>query len=179
MDPNTIIAIAAAGGIFCLGLLLLGGSSANNTARVNQISGKQTAAGNLLSKLKVEDSGGRRKQIEESLGKLEEQQKTKKKKAKALSSRLIQADWKMTPQTFLMMSAIIAVIAGGLPLALGLDPLFCLGLAIVLGFGLPRFILNSAINRRQKKFTAVFADGMDIIVRGCLLYTSPSPRDRG
>lgn len=165
MDPNTIIAIAASGGIFCLGFLLLDGPS-NNNARVNQISGKQTAAGNLLSKLKVDDGGGRRKQIEDSLGKLEEQQKTKKKKAKALPSRLIQADWKMKPQTFLVISAVIAFIAGAIPLVLGLNPLFCLGVAIVLGFGFPRFILNAAINRRQKKFTAVFADGMDIIVRG-------------
>lgn len=166
MEPNTIIAIAAAGGIFCLGFLLLDGAPSNNSARVNQISGKQTAAGNFLSKLKVEDSGGRRKQIEDSLGKLEEQQKTKKKQAKALPARLTQADWNMKPQTFLIISAIIALLAGGIPFVLGLKPLFCLGLGFVLGFGLPRYILGAAINRRQKKFTSSFADAMDIIVRG-------------
>ena len=42
----------------------------------------------------------------------------------------------------------------------------CLGIALILGFGLPRFILNSAIKKRQTKFTASFADAMDIIVRG-------------
>lgn len=166
MDPNTIIALAAAGGIVCLGLLLLGGSSSNNSARVKEISGQQTAAGNFLQKLKVEDSGGRRKQIEDSLGKIEERQKTKKKKAKSLASRLIQANWKTKPQTFLIISVIIAVISGAIPFVLGLSPLFCLGVAFVLGFGFPRFILGAAINRRQKKFTSHFADGMDIIVRG-------------
>jgi len=166
VDPNTIIAIAAAGGIFCLGILLLGGTSSNNTARVKKISGQQTATGNIMSRLKVEDGGGRRKQIEDSLGKIEEQQKTKKKKAKSLPARLIQANWKLKPQTFMIISAVIALVAGGIPFALGLKPLFCLGLAVVLGFGLPRFILNSAINRRQKKFTSHFADAMDIIVRG-------------
>lgn len=166
MEPNTIIAIAAAGGIFCLGLLLLGGSSSNSTARVNQIAGKKSATGNLLSKMKVEDGSGRRKQIEDTLGKIEERQKTKKKKAKSIASRLLQANWKMKPQTFLIISAVIAVIAGVAPFVLGLNPLFCLGLAFVLGFGLPRFILNGAINRRQKKFTGSFADAMDIIVRG-------------
>jgi len=166
VDPNTIIAIAAAGGIFCLGILLLGETSSNNTARVKKISGQQTATSNIMSRLKVEDGGGRRKQIEDSLGKIEEQQKTKKKKAKSLPARLIQANWKLKPQTFMIISAVIALVAGGIPFALGLKPLFCLGLAVVLGFGLPRFILNSAINRRQKKFTSHFADAMDIIVRG-------------
>ena len=166
MDPNTIIALAAAGGIFCLGFLLLGGSTSNNNARVKKISGQETAAGNILSRLKVDDGGGRRKQIEDSLGKIEERQKTKKKKAKSLPSRLTQANWKTKPQTFMIVSAILAVIAGGIPFTLGLSPLFCLGLAVVVGFGLPRFILGAAINRRQKKFTSHFADAMDIIVRG-------------
>lgn len=166
MEPNTVIAIAAAGGLFCLGFLLLDGSSSNSNARVNRIAGKQSAAGNFLSKMKVEDGSGRRKQIEDSLGKIEERQKSKKKKAKSLASRLIQANWTMKPQTFLMISVVIAVAAGVGPFIMGLKPLFCLGLAFVLGFGLPRFILNAAINRRQKKFTSVFADGMDIIVRG-------------
>lgn len=166
MDPNTIIAIAAAGGLVCLGLLLLGDSSSKTNSRVNQIAGKQTAAGNFLSKMKVEDTGGRRKQIEDTLGKIEERQKTKKKKAKSIASRLMQADWKMKPQTFLIISAIIALISGAIPFVLKLNPLFCLGVAFVLGFGLPRFILNAAINRRQKKFTGSFADAMDIIVRG-------------
>ena len=66
----------------------------------------------------------------------------------------------------MIVSVILAVIAGGIPFALGLSPLFCLGLAVVVGFGLPRFILGAAINRRQKKFTSHFADAMDIIVRG-------------
>lgn len=166
MEPNTIIAIAAAGGIFCLGLLLLGGPSSNSNARVNQIAGKKSAAGSFISKMKVEDGGGRRKQIEDTLGKIEERQKTKKKKAKSIPAKLLQANWKMKPQTFLVVSALIAVIAGAIPFVLGLPPLFCLGLAFVLGFGLPRFILNFAINRRQKKFTGSFADAMDIIVRG-------------
>ena len=166
MDPNTIIALAAAGGIFCLGFLLLGGSTSNNNARVKKISGQETAAGNILSRLKVDDGGGRRKQIEDTLGKIEERQKTKKKKAKSIPSRLIQANWKMKPQTFMIISVILAVISGGVPFVLGLKPLFCLGLAVVVGFGLPRFILGAAINRRQKKFTSHFADAMDIIVRG-------------
>jgi len=91
-------------------------------------------------KLKAEDSGSRRKQIEETLGKIEERQKTKKKKAKTIESRLIQADWSMKPQNFIMMSFILAAVFGVLPFILGLPPLACAGLAFVMGFGLPRLL---------------------------------------
>jgi len=37
---------------------------------------------------------------------------------------------------------------------------------IVVGVGAPRFLLNVLTGRRQKKFTQVFADAIDVIVRG-------------
>ena len=143
-----------------------GESSSGDGKRVRQLAGKKTLGSNIKEKLKVEDSGARRKQIEESLGKIEQRQNEKKKKAKSLQAKLIQADWKMKPQSFMVFSLILAVIGGGIPFVLGLKPIMCLGIAVVLGLGLPRFILNSAIKRRQAKFTAHFADAMDIIVRG-------------
>ena len=166
MEPNTLIALAAAGGVFCLGFLLIGSGESKGDLRVKRLSGNDTSSSGLLARIKTEDGGSRRKQIEETLGKIEERQKTKQKKAKALPARLIQADWSIKPQTFMIVSAVIAVIAAGLSFVLGMKPLFCLGLGIGLGFGVPRFILNSAITRRQKKFTSHFADAMDIIVRG-------------
>lgn len=167
MDPNTLLALVAAGGVVVFGFLLLGGPAPNGGARVKQIAGQKSGSQNFLDRLKVEDSGGRRKQIEDSLGKIEQAQKTKKKKSKSLAARLIQANWKTKPQTFMIVSAILAIILGGIPFLLfKLNPLFCLGLGIVGGVGLPRFILNMAVNRRQKKFIAHFADAMDIIVRG-------------
>jgi len=166
MEQQTLLAICAAGIVFCSGFLFLGGKSSSETKRVREFAGKKTVGSNLKERLKVEDSGSRRKQIEETLGKIEERQKTKNKKAKTIESRLMQADWSMKPQNFMIMSIILAVIFGILPFILGLAPLVCLGLAFIMGFGLPRFILNSAIARRQKKFIAYFADAMDIIVRG-------------
>lgn len=120
-----------------------------------------------FSFLKGTDSNtNRRRQIEESLGKLEEAKKTKKKKEKSLKARLIQADWKTKPPMFMAVSAGLAIVAGGLPFALGANWRLCLGLALVLGLGLPRFVLNFSIKRRQKKFIENFADAMEIIVRG-------------
>lgn len=166
MDQQTLIAICAAGIVVCFGFLFMGSSGSSESKRVREFAGKKTLSGNIKEKLKVEDSGARRKQIEETLGKIEERQSAKKKKAKSLESRLIQANWKTKPQKFTIISAIIALIFCVVPFVLGAKPLLCVGLGFVVGFGIPRFILNSAINRRQAKFTSHFADAMDIIVRG-------------
>jgi tight adherence protein B len=61
-----------------------------------------------------------------------------------------------------VLGAVVAI----LMLILGMPLLLTSGAAFVVGFGFPRFILNFKIKRRQKKFVAHFADGMDIIVRG-------------
>ena len=167
MDQQTILALAGTGMIGLIGYLILSGlgGSANNT-RVKELSGQTTIGGTIRDRLKQEDQGSRRKQIEETLGKIEERQKRKKKKAKSLESRLIQADWTMQPQRFLMISAILCVVFGGLFFVFGAPLPMTIGAAVVGGFGFPRFFLNAAIKRRQKKFTGLFADGMDIIVRG-------------
>lgn len=166
MDQNTLIAVVAVGFVLAVGYVLMGDGNGKKEARLKSISGKETATDSFLKKLKVEDQGNRRKQIEESLTKIEERQKQKKKKAKSLAMRLVQADWSTKPQTFMIISGVIAVLTAAPAFIMGVNPLVCLGVAVVFGFGLPRFILNSAINRRQKKFTAHFADAMDIIVRG-------------
>ncbi len=166
MDQQLIIAIAGAGMVGILGMLLLSGGGSANNSRVKELSGKTTVRGSLRDKLKQDDQGSRRKQIEDTLGKLEERQKQKKKKAKSLESRLIQADWSIEPAKFTMISIIIAVAVTGLLFVLKAPLLIVAGGGFVAGFGMPRFILGAAINKRQKKFTEQFADGMDIIVRG-------------
>jgi tight adherence protein B len=165
MDQNTVILALGALFVLAAAFILMDGGGKRNE-RMNALSGGKKQSNGLLSRLKVEDTGSRRKQIEDSLSKIEERQKQKKKKTKSLEMRLLQADWKMKKQTFLTVSAVIAAVVG-LPLfVLGVKPLVVLGAAFVFGFGLPRFILNAAINRRQKNFVAHFADAMDIIVRG-------------
>ena len=166
MDQATLIGIIAVGFVLVAGYILIGDGGGKKSERLRVISGQKNQKESFLGKLKVEDQGARRKQIEETLSKIEERQKKKKKKAKSLEMRLVQADWSTSPQKFLIISAVLAVFAGAPAFLLGMNPLLCLGLAFVIGFGVPRFVLNSAITRRQKKFTAHFADAMDIIVRG-------------
>ncbi len=171
MDPQTLIAIIAALFTALIGFVLLGGGSGGSSGRVNkrvaQIgTGNQGDKKSLFSFMRVEDQSNRRKQIEESLGEIEKKQKDRKKQNKTLKSRLIQANWSMQPQTFLIICLVLAAVAGIVPMMFNLSPIFCAGVAFAFGFGLPRWILNFAIGRRQKKFTSHFADAMEIIVRG-------------
>jgi len=121
MEPNTLIALAAAGGIFCLGFLLLGNGQSKGDLRVKKLSGQGSAESGFLAKLKVEDGGNRRKQLEETLGKIEERQKTKKKKAKALPAKLIQADWNRGVRTGLPLGDCLKIIAHESPDPLGAE----------------------------------------------------------
>jgi tight adherence protein B len=168
MDPQLIIALAGTAAVGILGYLLLGGETGSaNTARVSAYTGKSGGlSSQLRTKMKPDQQGDRRKQIEESLKKLEADQKTRKKKAKSLASKLMQADVSMSPEKFTTISIVITVVVLAVTFIIGLPPLFAGAAAFITGFGLPRFVLNFLINRRQKKFVQHFADGMDIIVRG-------------
>ncbi len=169
MEPNTILAAAGAIGVFIIGYLLLDSGPNKAQKRIKSIEGRRSGkkgSSGLFSFMKVEDSSARRKQIEDSLGELEKNQKDKKKKLKTLKSKLMQADWKTTPQTFTIISVVIGLIVGAGMIVLHLKPAIALAAAFVIGFGLPRWFLNMIIGRRQAKFTANFSDAMDIIVRG-------------
>ena len=167
MDQSTQIAIAGALFIGLIGVLVLGGASGSgNSTRVKEMSGQTSFADTFRKRFKTEDNNSRRKQIEETLGKIEERQKKKKKQAKTLEARLIQANWSIEAKKFMVISLIIGGVVGALAFVLGAPVFLVGGIAFVAGFGLPRMILSGAINRRQKKFTHHFADAMDIIVRG-------------
>ncbi|MGJ8558897.1 MAG: type II secretion system F family protein [Litorimonas sp.] len=167
MEPQITLALAGAGVIGIIGYLLLSGSSgSSSSARVASYTGKDTVGMKFLERFKSEEKGDRRKQIEDSLKKLEENQKSKKKKAKSLEAKLLQADVSFTRNQFMIGSAVLGGVVALLMLILGMPLLFTMGGAFIMGFGFPRFILNFLIKRRQKKFVSHFADGMDIIVRG-------------
>lgn len=169
MDQATLIAGASSVIAVLLGLTLFGGGESSAQKRAKAIAGGRQAVQqkrSIMDMLKPEDSSARRKQIEESLGQIEQDQKTKAKKQKSLKAKLVQADWSTSAQTFNVISVIIGVVVGLVAFVLSKDPKIAAGAAFVVGFGLPRWFLNFIISRRQKKFVAHFADAMDIIVRG-------------
>lgn len=58
------------------------------------------------------------------------------------------------------------LLASGLLLLKGAPILLCLFIGLLLGAGLPHFIIGFLINRRIAKFTASFPDAIELLVRG-------------
>jgi len=105
----------------------------------------------------------RRKQI---MLQLKEADRRERKARVTMEAKLRQAGIAMKVQVFWMISAGLGIFA----LLFGLmfrTPWFILpALPLVVGFGLPRWVVGFLGKRRMKKFTADFADAIDIIVRG-------------
>jgi len=113
-----------------------------------------------------EEINNRRKQVSDTLRDLEDRQKAKEKVS--LRLRLQRAGLDVTPKAFWIASAICGV-ATGLFVWLSspsMHPGIPLAATFVGAFGLPRWILNKMITRRQNKFLAEFANAIDVIVRG-------------
>jgi len=167
MEPYMMLAIMGVIGVAIVGYLILDSGDSSGKKRVEQFSVTQNKERkSTFSFMKVDDTSNRRKMIENSLADLEKDQKSKKKKSKSLKAKLIHANLKTEARTFTIISLVLGIIGAGIPMFLGLSPLISLGIGFILGFGIPRFILNFLITRRQKAFTANFSDAMDIIVRG-------------
>jgi tight adherence protein B len=165
MEPTTTLAIVGALGFCIVAYLILDSGTQAAPKRAKTIVQADNAKGSKFAFLKAE-GGSRRKMIEASLQEIEKAQKTKNKKTNSLKSKLIQANLKSKPQNFMILSAIIGIVTLVGAVFAGVQPLIAIGVGFAVGFGVPRWVLNFLIGRRQKKFTAHFSDAMDIIVRG-------------
>ena len=158
-----VLAFITIGG---LGWVFVGGddSSAQAVKRAQTFGGpKQNNAAKKAAAAASNTPEVRRKEI---MLKLQEVERTERKARMNLAARLKQAGWSMTPRTFWIISAVAGVIAFLLPLVLGLNLLIALGFAVIVGLGLPRWVVGFAGKGRMKKFSSHFADAIDVIVRG-------------
>jgi len=129
------------------------------------------AVGNSISRGKrqtsaLDQTAQRRRQVQESLKDIEEKQKSARKKAVTLKSKIEQAGYTFKPTAFWIGSGVLAVIAFALALITGQSLLVSAGIMIAAGLGVPRWYLGMKVSGRQKKFTGEFANALDIIVRG-------------
>jgi tight adherence protein B len=112
-----------------------------------------------------QDSAHKRKNVAAMLKDVEKNRAAKKEKP-TMRRRLEQAGFpKTTPRTFWMICGIAACVGGGGAMLLHQKPLVVVLAAFVLGLGLPRWVLGFLAARRKKKFTAHFANAIDVIVR--------------
>jgi len=105
----------------------------------------------------------RRKQI---LTQLQEADRAQRKARMTMAAKLKQAGLGMSLRTFIIVSVVLGLVAGLLPLLFGANILLCLGLGVVFGLGLPRWMVGMLGKRRMKKFGSLFPDAVDVIVRG-------------
>ena len=109
----------------------------------------------------------RKRSLEDVLRELEEKQKAKKRTKPTLTVRMRQAGLGWSKSTYYAVCA-GAGIASFFAAYAGLVPnmLTALGFGIAGGLLLPHFYVNYLRSGRFKRFTAEFANAMDVIVRG-------------
>jgi tight adherence protein B len=168
---NTPLLLAAA----VLGLVMLAGlgfvfvgagdSSAKALKRAQALGGQGKAERSRLARKEAQtvSTEQRRKQIQ---AQLKEAERTKRKNSVTLEARLRHADLTLSVQTFWVISLAVGLGFALVPILIGQKPLIALGVGFCAGLGLPRWVVGFLAAKRKKKFTAEFADAVDIIVRG-------------
>jgi len=109
------------------------------------------------------DASQRRRQIVRTLKDNERKQRAA---SFSLANRLHQAGLKIKPTMFCLCAAGFGAVAAGVALFAHLSILIAALVFFVATFGLPLWLLGFLAKRRMAKFVLIFADAVDIIVRG-------------
>jgi len=160
---GTIIAVSAGAGIF----LFLNPYLSGEVQRDKRMQGvTENRSKRAQSRARDEELQNRRRQVADTLKEIEDRQKAREKVT--LRLRLQRAGLDATPNAFWIASVVAGAIVGTLTYLStpGMTPLVSIAAAFAGGFGLPRWVLSFLTKRRQKKFTAEFANAIDVIVRG-------------
>ncbi|MBS0274091.1 MAG: type II secretion system F family protein [Proteobacteria bacterium] len=149
-----VLALGAAG-------LALTGNSGASRKRLASVSG---APAIVSAGRSSPDSAQRRKNVTALLKDLEKQQAEQKKRV-TLRRRLEWAGLDIEPKSYWMGSAAAALVAIGICVFTRQSLIATALVALPVGLGLPRWILSFLKGRREKAFTAEFANAIDVIVR--------------
>ncbi|WPE22192.1 type II secretion system F family protein [Shinella zoogloeoides] len=115
---------------------------------------------------RMQELSKRRKSVQESLKDLEKKQQEQTRRiATTLKAKLMQAGLSITPAKFYVFSAIFGLFAFVLTLVAGAGLLISLGVAFIMGAGLPRWLVGFLVKRRMNKFLEEFPNSLDVMVR--------------
>ncbi|MBL4757047.1 MAG: type II secretion system F family protein [Rhizobiales bacterium] len=156
-----MVAIAAGGVAYVFLYPMLSGQR-KTEQRMKAVSQRSVSRANLA---KASDNQNRRRQVQDSLKNLENEQKTKKKKY-ILRDLIAQADVSISVKMFYILSAVSGLVVALLSFFVSQMPIVIIGAFMAGTFGLPRWVLGFLRSRRQKKFLEEFPNAIDIIVRG-------------
>ncbi len=164
-DLITIIVLTAAGGVF---LLLMGVVAVTISMRPKlRLKKRMAAIGTLSSSGSVtaKAESRRQKRIQSKIKgvgtKAEKEGITER-----VSSALLQAGVRMNPVSFLLGCIGGAAVGALVPLIMGWAPASIPIGAVLMGAGVPKFILGNMAKRRQNAFTQHFAEAIDVVTRG-------------
>ena len=157
-----VLAFITIGG---LGWVFVGGddSSAQAVKRAQSLGEPKKSAAIARKAAAANTPEARRKQI---LVQLQDADRRERKARTTLASRLKQAGLSLSVTTFYIISAVVGLVTGLGALIFGLPILVVLGIALIFGLGLPRWIVGFLGKRRMKKFSLEFPNAVDVIVRG-------------
>jgi tight adherence protein B len=162
----TTILIAVLGFVTLAGLgfaFVGGGDSADTAVKRARAFADPEAKRSKGKPTREASAESRRREI---VNKLKDAEKQERKARVTLRNRLQQAGLSGDATKFWIISGVIAVVAGLLMLMIGQKPLVALGVSFAASFGLPRWAIAFMAGRRTKKFTAEFANAVDVIIRG-------------
>lgn len=108
----------------------------------------------------------RQKRIQDKLQELEEKKNEKKSRRNQIRGDLLQAGIDLKVRDYLMVTAIVGLVATSLAMLFGLHIVAAAAIGLVGTLGVPKLVLKLLGRSRRKKFTAEFATAVDVIVRG-------------
>ncbi len=157
-----VLAFITIGG---LGWVFVGGddSSAQAVKRAQSLGEPKKSAAIARKAAAANTPEARRKQI---LIQLQDADRRERKARTTLASRLKQAGLSLSVTTFYIISAVVGLVTGLGALIFELPILVVIGIALIFGLGLPRWIVGFLGKSRMKKFSLEFPNAVDVIVRG-------------
>ncbi len=157
-----ILAFVTIGG---LGWAFVGGDDSSTQAlkRAQGLGVNRSATLTRKAAAQANTPEARRKQI---MLQLKEADRKERKARMTMAAKLKHAGLAMNIRTFWIISAGLGVVALLLPLVFGMNIFLAIGLSVVFGAGLPRWVVGFIGKRRMKKFSGEFANAVDVIVRG-------------
>ncbi|MFN6980593.1 MAG: type II secretion system F family protein [Brevundimonas sp.] len=158
-----ILAFITIGG---LGWVFVGGDDSTDQAvkrAQNLGDGQRKAANARKAAVAANTPEARRKQI---MAQLQEAERRERKVRANVSAKLKQAGLTISVRTFYIASAVVGLVVAVAALAFGLHVLLVLGVGVIAGLGLPRWVLGFLAKARMKKFSLEFPNAVDVIVRG-------------
>jgi tight adherence protein B len=137
------------------------GNSGASKKRIQSVAGPQGRSGRSVA----ETAAARRKNVATMLKDIEKNQAAKKEKP-TMRRRLEQAGYpKTSPKVYWIICAVVGAATAIGCLITQQKPLVLVLATFAMGLGLPRWVLGFMTKRRRKKFTAEFANAIDVIVR--------------